>query len=143
MLVLGLACIAWFPVSRHWAGYLRLTWPCEGAWVESQRGHEGYAGERGYEEYGTGGDFYGYGPPTSGCHPAPQPCGGYGYYGYGYAYPIIIETTVHTGAAATTYEVIEEVVEYERPRRRYRQRSAPPPRARPRPRPRPPAGERG
>ena len=126
------------------------------AWVESQRGWD-YAdqgGGYGHGGYGYGHGGYGYGhggygpPPGGGCQPMPmpQPCGGgygYGYYGYGYAYPIIIETTVHTGAAATTYEVVEEVVEYERPRRRYRQRSAPPPRARPRPRPRPPAGERG
>ena len=103
------------------------------AWVER---HGGSRGDGGYEDGRHGGHGYGAAP---GCAPAPpQPCGGYGYgyYGWGYAYPIIIETTVHTGAVYE--EVVEEVVEV---RQRQRQRRRPPPPRRPRPRP--PAGERG
>ncbi|HEV2865027.1 MAG TPA: RcnB family protein [Allosphingosinicella sp.] len=112
-------------------------------WVERHGG--------GGEDWDYGDAGAGYGPPPE-CGRAPVPCGGgggygagygygggYGYYGYGVAYPIIIETTVTTGAASYVEEVTEEVVEVRSRARRARPRphcNCPPPR-------RPPPGERG
>ena len=135
-------------------------------WAERQGGGA-YAEGWDYGGYGAGG---GYGPPPGpmpGC-PMPQPCGGhgggyvhgggagagygyghsggygagYGYYGYGVAYPIIVETTVVTGATAYEEVIEEEVVEVQQRRHHYRPpaRRSPPRRSPPR---RPPPGERG
>ena len=130
-------------------------------WAE-RHGSGGHGGWD-YGAYGQGG---GYGPapgPMPACA-MPQPCGaqggayghgagyghaggygygaGYGYYGYGVAYPIIVETTVVTGATAYEEVIEEEVVEMQQRRRHYRPppRRSPPRRSPPR---RPPPGERG
>ncbi len=126
--------------------------PDDYAWVERYRGDHGddeeyadYDGPDHGPDYGDGGygpGHGGYGPPgpTPGCHPGPQPCGGYAPAGYGYgygvlAYPIVIETTVVSGGC-NCEEVVEDVVEV-----RQRARHGPRPRPR-RPAP-PPPGERG
>ncbi len=105
--------------------------------------------------YADGWDYSQYGHVSHGA-PMPGHGHGYGYYGYGYAYPIVIETTVTTGATTYSEEVVEEYVEVRRPRRRAVRRPRPqcacpaprPAAARPAPRPAPrrrppPAGERG
>ncbi len=110
-------------------------------------GDEDYARdeEDGGPAAGAGWDYRHYGHEGQGATTYVYPPGGYGYYGYGYAHPIIIETTVTTGAS---YEVVEEVVETRRAHhpRRARPHCACPRPAAPRrapPRRRPPAGERG
>ena len=94
--------------------------------------------------YGGGGG-HGYPAPMPGCHPAPHPCGGYGYqqsYGYGgYGYAWPAVIVETTVTTAGSVTYTEEVVEeVVRSRRAHRPRRAPVRRA---PVRRPPPGERG